>query len=144
MLRIEDHGSLAVAFNPADERAVQRELQKLDTGLWLDKELDPQWGVYYLVRDKDGGNVVCCVWREDNGKPKPLTLGIIEELKRQRGSLDGFIDRAVEAERKRRERERERSAEEYHDRFLEHVKRVKAADMHTLTPYWRPKRFGAK
>ena len=52
---VSDVGGLAVAFNPSDQREVQRALDRLDRDLFLDKELSPfgPYGpyVYWVVFD---------------------------------------------------------------------------------------------
>lgn len=143
MLRVEQHGSLAVAWNTTDERAVNRELQRLSSTLFLDPECDPDVGVYWTVKDAKVTPPVCVlVWRADNGEAMPLTLGIVEQVKRQHGQMDGAVREMIDRERQRRDREHAAAADRLAEIREQHAARIRAAELDSLPPFWRPRRFG--
>lgn len=136
-----------VMYADRGEKEIERELRKLDPDLFLDKEIDYRGGpVYYLVKHHIGSGhppVAVLAWKENDGRPKPLTHGIVEAVKRQEGAMDGAMREALANIENRREKQREQSAATYEQLVEEHLPRLKAADGRTLTPYWRPRRFGA-
>lgn len=119
MLRVEEVGGLAVAFNAADEKAVDRELKRLDPNLFLDRELEPRGPegpyVYYVVKEWIGDQhppVPVLPWRDRNG-PKPLTLAIVEHVKRFEKRDEKLLERIHRANREHDERIAEESSEGY-------------------------------
>lgn len=137
-----------VMYSDRGENDISRELRKLDPNLFLDKEIDYRGGpVYYVVKHHIGSGhppVPVLAWKETDGRPKPLTHGIVEAVKRQEGAMDGALKDIARTQRERKEKQRERSAQTYHDLVAEHLPRVKAAADGTLPPFWRPKRHGAQ
>lgn len=144
MLRVEQVGGLAVAWNPTDQRTVQRELSRLSPTLFIDPELDPEHGVYWTVKDNSSMPPLCVlVWRDGDGTAKPLTLGIVEQVKRQEGAMDGAVDQMVKNLERQRDRRREQAEETYREMERDHRARIRSAELDSLPPFWRPKRFGA-
>jgi hypothetical protein len=137
-----------VGWKAQDEGYIERELRNLDPNLFLDKEIDYRGGpVYYVVKHWIGSGhppVVVLVWKDVDGRPKPLTHEIVEKVKRQEGAMDGLVDRILAEQQQRRERERVESREAQAELTREHLPRLKAAAGRTLPPNWRPRRFGAK
>lgn len=106
---VSEVGGLAVAFNPADKREVQRALQRLDRDLFLDQEVEPNGPrgayVYFVVKHWIGSGappVPVLEWRDWRG-PWPLSMGIVEQVKRREGALAGSFDRIIEANQKKRQ-----------------------------------------
>lgn len=148
-LSVADHGSLAVAWNVQDEKQINAELHKLSRSLFLDPALDPRWGVYWTVRDgavkNDRGEPIVVVsWREPHGPGKPLSFGIVEQVKQQEGRIAEKARDAIEHNRRHVEKLRENAEETYGDIVRDHRKRMKAAESRTLPPFWRPRFFGKK
>ena len=151
-MSVADHGSLAVAWSTQDERTINEELRKLSPTLFLDPAVDEAYGVYWTVRDASvrndrGEPIICVVWREhgeQGGRPKPLSYGIVEQVKRQEGRFADKAREAIEHNQRRVEKLREDADEVYDDISREHLKRIKAVADRTLPPNWRPKHFGRK
>lgn len=148
-LSVADHGSLAVAWSVQDEKRVNAELRKLSPTLFLDPAMDPRHGVYWTVRDASFRNdrnepIVVLSWREQDGTPKPLSYGIVEQVKRQEGQFAVKAAEAIEHNRRHVEKLREEADETYGEIQREHSKRLKAAESRTLPPFWTPKSFGKK
>lgn len=140
---------LIVAWSGKSETEIDRELKKLDPALYLDMEIDyPGGPVHYVVKHNTGSGadaqVRVVVWKEPDGRPKPLCHALVEQVKRQEGRMDGAVKQMIEDEKARKERERERSREDQATLTAEHLPRLKAAAGMTLPPGWRPRRFGAK
>ena len=102
---VSEVGGLAVAFNPADKREVQRALERLDKGLFLDQELEPigPYGpyVYWVVKHWIGSGVApvpVLEWRDDNG-PWPLTMAIVEKVRRENRSWEEVFKHILEVNR---------------------------------------------
>lgn len=147
MLTVAQHGGLAVAWSQQDKNAVEHELRRLSPTLFLDPEMDPGHGVYWTVKEHIGSGhppVTCLVWREPNGKPLPLSFGIVEQVKRQEGRFADRARDAIDHNKRRMEKLRENADETYGDIADAHMKRLKAAESRTLPPFWRPKHFGRK
>lgn len=108
MWSVSDVGGLAVMFDRADEETVTRALRRLDDRLFLDPEVEPlgPYGpfVYMTVKYHLGSGYppsTVLEWRERDG-PKPLSLGIVEQVKRQEGKMaTAFRDAMAANERKR-------------------------------------------
>lgn len=127
---------------------VNRELRKLDDHLFLDFENIPPYGLVAIVKEHIGSHAApleVLRWQDDDGRPKPLSMAIVDELKRQAStrSLD-----AVKQAAKRNQARKDRLHAEARDAFDaihdEHKGRVRAAELDSLPPGWRPKHFGKK
>lgn len=106
-LTFEEVGGIAIPFPTADERQVQAELRRLDPGLFLDKEWEPcgpRGGyAYHVVKHRVGENLVVPIggteWRDEHG-PKPLSLAIVERVRRNENALEGAAKWAAERNQK--------------------------------------------
>lgn len=110
----EEVGGIAIPYPSADERDVQRALTRLDPGLFLDKEWDIVGGfAYYIVKHRVGENLVLPVagteWRTDAG-PKPLSMAIVDRVRRNENALEGAGRWAAERNRRLREKAREETS----------------------------------
>lgn len=92
--------SLHVVWEGVDEQGVQRQLQEIDGRLFLDKDVDAQGRLFYMVRYWENGYnepEVVLDWREASGAPKPLSSGISYEIQKmmRQGGVDvaGIIRR---------------------------------------------------
>jgi hypothetical protein len=81
-------------FNPADEETVSRALRRLDDRLFLDPEVETVGlrapYVYITVKYHLGSGVrpsLVLEWRNPDGSPKPLSLALVEQVKRQEGVM---------------------------------------------------------
>lgn len=128
-LTFEEVGGIAIPFPDADERTVQQELLKLDPGLFLDKEWEP-WGpyggyAYYVVKHRVGENLIVPIagteWRDAAG-PKPLTLAIVERVKRNEGALEGAARWASEHNRARTQKLKDDASDRMDDVIREFEK----------------------
>lgn len=106
---VSDVGGLAVAFNPSDQREVQRALDRLDRELFLDKELSPIGPrgpyVYYVVKHHIGSGVppiAVLEWRDESG-PWPLTMAIVEKVRRTDEPWEKKYKRILDANEKKRQ-----------------------------------------
>jgi hypothetical protein len=107
---VSDVGGLAVAFNRADEETVARALRRLDDRLFLDPEVEPHgpYGPYVYMTVKyhlGSGRPPSLVleWRDSSG-PKPLSLAVVEQVKRQEGAMaTAFREVMAANERKRQQ-----------------------------------------
>ena len=93
-------------FNPADEATVTRALRRLDDRLFLDPEVEPLGPYVYLTVKYHLGSghppSTVLEWRNPDGTPKPLSMGIVEQVKRQEGAMaTAFHDAMVANELKR-------------------------------------------
>ncbi len=96
MYRVEQVGGLAVAFSPADTTAIERELRRLDPNLFLDFETNGRY-VYPVVMEWVGERhappaIPVLVWKDEDG-PKPLSMAIVEHVKRQERRDDRLLER---------------------------------------------------
>lgn len=109
---------LVVATESADEAAVDRELKQLDQGLFLAREVDRRreayvWRVFHWAGD-DHPARWCCDWRDDYGRPLPLSMNLVEKVKDiegRRAKLEN-IERANAAIGERVDAEMQEVAEE--------------------------------
>lgn len=121
-LTFEEVGGIAIPYPTADERQVQQALTLLDRGLFLDKEWEPNGPhggyAYHVVKHRVGENLVIPVagteWRTDQG-PKPLTMAIVERVKRNQGALDGAAKWAAEHNRVKAEKARQETSDQFDD-----------------------------
>jgi hypothetical protein len=96
-------GPLTVVSHACNPETVQRELKALDRGLFLDKEWEPNGPhggyAYYVVKHRVGERLVLPVagteWRDLNG-PWPLSLAIVERVKRNENAIEGAAKWAVD------------------------------------------------
>jgi len=141
-------GGITVVSETATEAQINRELQRLDRSLFLDYENDPVYGRVYMVKEHIGSHtrpLEVLPWVEPDGRPKPLCLAMIDELKRRAATRGtDAVRRAADANRAHKERLREEAREAFDEIHQEHAKRVRAAELDSLPPGWRPKHFGKR
>ncbi len=106
--QVTELGGLAVAFSPTTTKQVERELARLDPGLFLDPELEPHGPrgpyVYLTVKHHIGHGhppVPVLEWRDHRG-PWPASMAIVEHVRRREGGLDRAFERAAAANEKKR------------------------------------------
>lgn len=126
MLQVDEVGGLAVAFNPVDQRQLEAELRKLDPRLFLDFEVSPRGPhgpfVYPVVKEWIGDQhppVPVLVWKTEDG-PKPLTLAIVEQVKRQERRDDKLVERVHAANDAHGQELDEDRDEQWDDTIREH------------------------
>lgn len=83
---VSRHGSgLLVAADAVDERAITHALSQLRSGLFLDVDHNEEHCcLEYKVRLTYAGDqppVFITAWRDDNGRPLPLSTALIEHVK---------------------------------------------------------------
>lgn len=118
----EEVGGIAVPYPTVDERQVQRALTSLDRGLFLDKEWEPNGPrggyAYYVVKHRVAERLVLPVagteWRDESG-PRPLTMAIVDRVKRNENALEGFAEQARQQHEKRQQQIAEQRAEGFDD-----------------------------
>ena len=118
MLRVEQVGGLAVAFAETDRKTIERELRALDERLFLDFETNGRF-VYPVVMEWIGERhnppaIPVLVWKDERG-PKPLTLAIVEQVKRQERKDDNLMERIHRANAELEARDHARVDEMYDD-----------------------------
>lgn len=106
MYSVSDVGGLAVVFNPADEKQITQALRRLDDRLFLDPEVEPLGPYVYMTVKYHLGSghppSTVLEWRNPDGSPKPLSMGIVEQVKRQEGAMaTAFHDAMIANELKR-------------------------------------------
>jgi len=83
----EHGGGLLLAERAADTEAIRRALKRLDRDLILTRDFDSRFGqVVYQVRHRvsaDRPPLLVLEWRSADGRPRPLSFGLLDELKRQ-------------------------------------------------------------
>lgn len=142
-----DMGSLAIVTETADRRHLDRELKKLDPRLFIDFEADQQYGLVPLVRLHLGSGSpphTILRWQEPDGTPKPLCWALVEQVKRQDGAAATSVRDALAHNDALRQRLRDRADDDYGTIESEHRRRIRAAQLDSLPPGWRPKHFGRK
>ena len=127
---ISDIGGIAAAFNTVTSKQIDRELQQLDRGLFLDPEMelhDPRGRyLYWTVKHHIGSAVppVCVLeWRDGNG-PWDLSMGIVEAVKRKEGGLERAVQKALEHNKKMQEKTTEKVGSEAYEIALDAKKAV--------------------
>ena len=122
---VAEFGGLAAAFAPTTERRVNEELQRLDRFLFLDKELEPYGPhgpyVYLVVKHHIGSGVPpvpVLEWRDRDG-PWPLTMEIVERVKRREGRLEDAVAKAVAANERKRQQTVEKVGDEAYEVALD-------------------------
>lgn len=79
------------------ERRVQQELTRLDPDLFLDKLYSPFGYIYYAVRNNIGSGeepLTVIEWRDNYG-PLPLSMGLVDQVRRQEGDIRDAIRNAT-------------------------------------------------
>lgn len=140
-------GSLAVVTETADKKQLERELQKLDARLFIDFEADREHGLIPLVRVHLGSGRsphTVLRWQEPNGAPKPLCWALVEQIKRQDGAAATSVRDALAHNEAVREGLRKRADDDYSSIEGEHRRRIRAAQLDSLPPGWRPRYFGKR
>lgn len=96
-------GGLAVMWSRQDTRTVEAALRRLDDRLFLDPEYEPHGPhgpyVFMTVKYHLGSGrppSMVCEWRDSYG-PKPLSLGLVEQVKRQEGVMASAFREALAA-----------------------------------------------
>lgn len=100
------------------ERRIQNELDRMDGGLFLDKEVGP-YGIFYSVKhtikDPVGGAVslyTALEWTYPNGTPKPLSEDLLSALRSQEGDIREALTQAMVNNAARKELMRQKAHEE--------------------------------
>lgn len=144
MLQVEQVGGLAVAFNQADVRTIERELRRLDPNLFLDYELEPRGPrgpfVYPIVKEWVGEQhapIPVLVWKDRTG-PRPLSLAIVEQVKRQEKRDERLVQRVTKANADA-ERQRENDRDEAYDEISRAFQRAARNGGHFSGPVHRSK-----
>jgi len=79
------HRGLTVCENAVDERDVTRALKEFDDRLILSCEVDREHQSYVFVVVRRWSNeqdaAFICDWRDDDGKPLPLTHRLVDKVK---------------------------------------------------------------
>jgi hypothetical protein len=145
----EHYSGLVVAWSEQDEKRIQQEIRQLDPALFLDPERDPETRqLFWTVKQWMGSGMRphrVLVWRDPDGTPRPLSFAIVEELKRKERKQDAeraFLETLRENE-EHLARLKAQTDAEYDAVDEEHRKRIRAAELDSLPPFWRPRRFGA-
>lgn len=111
MERLVDTGAL---LTPSlDRETIGKALSRLDDRLFLDPEVDVTgsylfWTVKYHVAG-DQPPALILEWRDepragDVGRPRELSYGLVEEVKRREGLGDGLVERVIAKNRERQAR----------------------------------------
>lgn len=110
MYSVSQVGGLAVAFSPTDTETVARALRRLDDRLFLDPEYEPLGPngpyVFMTVKYHLGSGYppsLVCEWRDSNG-PKPLSLALVEQVKRQEGRMASAFAEVMAANELKRQK----------------------------------------
>jgi len=76
---------LYVVEQAADFRAIDAELGRIDSRLFLSWELERGKKLYRVLYERgDLPPLTLCDWRDERGEPLPLSSGLIERVKSQR------------------------------------------------------------
>lgn len=95
----------------ATEASIQAELNRMDGGLFLDKEADRYGRVIYKVKHFVQGVVspyTALEWIYPDGNPKPLSEDLISALRAQEGSIQEATTQAIVNNAAKKELERQR------------------------------------
>lgn len=116
MFLVDQVGSLAVAFSPADRSSIERELRSLDQNLFLDFEWNGRFA-YPVVMEWIGDRhsppaIPILVWKDRDG-PRPLSHAIVEQVKRLERKDGDLMRRIHEANLAFEARAREETDEQY-------------------------------
>lgn len=96
------------------ERRIQNELDLMDGGLFLDKEIDISGRLFYSVKHliHSGGHTslyTALDWRDPDGNPKPLSDDLISALRAQEGDIKEATTQAIVNNAARKELERQKA-----------------------------------
>lgn len=98
----------------AAERSIQNQLDRMDGGLFLDKEADSYGRVFYSVKHFLQGVVkpyTVVDWRYPDGSPKPLSDDLISALMAQEGDIQEAFKTAMVNNAAKKELERIKALE---------------------------------
>lgn len=146
---VERSDGLAVAYRETGQKQIERALKALDPDLFLNPDRDPETGlVYWTVAQWMGTGHRphrVLIWRDPYGNPLPLSMGIVDEVRRRERREDPVkaFQSTLRDNEEHRAKLRETAAGAYDDVEREHRKRVRAAELDSLPPFWKPRRFGA-
>lgn len=122
--------TLIVPWEAVDERTIDAALREIEPNLFLDKEIDQQGRLFYTACLHNGERApnpitVAVDWRESDGSPKPLSEGLVYEIKKMQQAGGVNIDsimRRNNALRVKRDDERMQIQEEIARDFDRHKK----------------------
>lgn len=141
-MRFENVGGLAVAFQDASAEAVDRALKQLDPNLFLaqDRCLTGPHGAYdyWRVLEHKGDRLApfpVIDWRDRSG-PRPLTMAIVEHVKRQEKRDEKLLERINEANAAR-EAAVDRDSDEQYDEITRSFERAARNGGHFSGPVHR-------
>lgn len=125
---VSHHGSnLLVAAQAVDERAISHALKQLKPGLFLDIDHNEEHRcLEYKVRlryAKDQPPVFITAWRDDLGRPLPLSSALIELVKKLIET--DTLSEAQEANRRMRERSQQEMGDEIEEIAGDMIPRIK-------------------
>lgn len=147
-MEVVNLGPVAVVSQTADTKQINRALQQLDRNLFLDFEIVQPYGLVPIICEHIGSGLrpqVVLRWQEDDGRPKPLCMAMVDALRRQAATrTPDLVKQAADANRERQNRLHAEVKEEIDAIHDEHAKRVRAVELDSLPPFWRPKNFGRK
>jgi hypothetical protein len=78
----ESRSGLLLAEETAAPRDIREQLKRIDPDLILGQEVDSAWSCFVwkvLLRQADRPAIWLFDWREDNGRPLPLSSGLVDE-----------------------------------------------------------------
>lgn len=82
----------------ADERSLERELQRLDDRLFLTFEIEGGRQVYRVMCEYAGDRVACVTeWRDEKQQPLPLSSGLLELVRSLQPRGGVTVQEAIEA-----------------------------------------------
>lgn len=92
-----------------NEKQIQDELNRMDGGLFLDKEADAYGRVFYSVKHFLQGVVepyTALKWVYPDGSPRPLSHDLLSALRSQEGDIEeaarsAFLNNVVKREKER-------------------------------------------
>lgn len=99
---------------------MQRALHSLDPNLFLDKEIDPQYGfIFYCVKvqNMSGGMPFKVVDWKVGSYPLPLSLDIVDRVKSQEGNIHTAYRKAEKNNLKLLEEREKQKMEQLQDRI---------------------------
>lgn len=141
-------GGLIIKSETATEAQINTALQRLDRNLFLDFENVRPYGLVPLIKEHIGSGMApleVLRWQENDGRPKPLCMAMVDELVRsaQTRGLD-VVKVAAGKNRARKDKLHAEARDDLDAIHDEHKKRMRAAELDSLPPGWKPKNFGRK
>jgi hypothetical protein len=147
-MEVVNLGSLAVVTQTVDARQINRELRSLDPNLFLDFETVTPFGLVPVIKEHIGSAIAPLEvfrWQNPDGSPKPLCSAMVDEFKRQAATRGpDTARRAAQANRERKQRMHAEAQADMDEIHKEHKGRVRAAELDSLPPGWRPRYFGKR